>query len=474
MNIKPFNYKLSEVLSSNPEINLEMDEYNINVTSNYGEQISSKKLREYVSNQSPIKNSPIHLYFHIPLCSYICHFCNYVKKLLPANSKDFDSQLDFWCDYLIKESELNLRKSLWLKDIIVTSFYIGGGTASLLKQKHLSKIINHVKGNYNVSESCEFNLEGNPDNFQNEELSEALELGFNRFSVGVQSLQNEVNQFAGRKHDPIMSLNAIEKLNATKKPYNVDMMFGLPYQNKVSVLNDIQTLIEHDVPTITIYRLRNADRQKMGIGNTAIWNVEKINNKLKSDGLFPSLVETYEMREDVMNLLLEASYLPSPCGWWSKKNTYPNGNIPLVSKNKWQNYDSMIAYGPGAYGWLTFSPNNILQTHNTIDINGYAKIMVSENPEPFAFGRQLNYNESFCFKSRQLIEFNRFEKQFNINIQKDCLISDVFSELISKGFVEENRNGFLPTILGEAFHEEIISVFIHNRIGKFNTQICNR
>jgi len=480
MNNNAFNYNLSEVLASNPEINLEMDDYNINVTSNYGEEISAEKLRERFSFQNPAKNSSIHLYFHIPLCSYICHFCNYVKKLLPTNSKEFDSQLEFWCNALIKESELNLKNSLWLKDVTVTSFYIGGGTASLLKQKHLNKIVNHVKNNYNVSECCEFNLEGNPDNFQDEELFSALELGFNRFSVGVQSLQNEVNQFAGRKHDPIMSLKAIEKLNATQKPYNVDMMFGLPFQNKETVIADIQTLIEQNVPTITIYRLRNADRQKMGIGNTAVWNVEKVNNRLKNDGLFPSLAETYEMREAIMNILLEANYLPSPCGWWSKQDTYPNGNIPIVSKNKWQYYDSMVAYGPGAYGWLTFNRDTVIQTHNNIDINSYAKIINSENPEPFSFGRQLNYNESlasalgFCFKSRQLIEFNRFEEQYKINIQKDCLVSDVFDELIRKGFTEKTEYGYLPTILGEAFHEEIISVYIHNRIGNFKTQICNR
>ena len=480
MNTKTFNYKLSEILHSNPEINLDMDEYNINVTSNYGEKLTALALREKVSGNTPVIGSTIHLYFHLPLCSYICHFCNYVKKLAPTDPKKLEEQTNFWTDCLIKESELNLKKSKWIKDVSVQSFYIGGGTASLLTDKQLAKIITHVKDNYNITPDCEFNLEGNPDNFLHDELQSAVALGFNRFSVGIQSLQNEVNQFAGRKHNPEMSIQAIEKLNLTGMPYNADMMFGLPYQNTASVLNDIKILIDHGVPTITIYRLRNADRQKMGIGNMAVWNVDKVNQKLKETGAFPSLMETYEMREKMMKLLIDSDYSPSPCGWWSKTNTYPDGNIPQVSKNKWQNFDTMIAYGPGAYGWINTDPTQIIQTHNTTDINAYAKNMNSDTPEPFSYGRQLNFNQSlassigYCFKSRQPINFETFRQKFGIDIQSDCLVSDVFEELIHKDFVTKTENGYLPTILGEAFHEEIISIYIHNRIGNFSTKICNR
>jgi coproporphyrinogen III oxidase-like Fe-S oxidoreductase len=149
------------------------------------------------------------------------------------------------------------------------------------------------------------------------------------------------------------SLDAIGNLLATDCPFNVDMMFGLPYQTVETVRADLTTLVEMGVPTITIYRLRNADRAEMGIGNRAVWNIASVREKLIRDGMFPELEITYQMRQAAVEVLLEHEYHPSPCGWWSRPGTYADGNIPQTSKNKWEQYNTMLAFGPGAYGWLT-------------------------------------------------------------------------------------------------------------------------
>ena len=75
--------------------------------------------------------------------------------------------------------------------------------------------------------------------------------------------------------------------------------------------------------------------------------------------------------------LIAANYQPSPCGWWSLPGTYPDGNIPRVSRNKWQRFDTMLAFGPGAYGWLSGAGQSAIQTHNSSDINGYLHHMES-------------------------------------------------------------------------------------------------
>ena len=105
----------------------------------------------------------------------------------------------------------------------------------------------------------------------------------------MQSLQDEVLKFVGRGHDAKMCIEAIELLKATKKPFNVDYMFGMPYQEVENIAKDIQKLVDLQVPTITIYRLRNADRQSMGIGNQALWNNPRVKNKMHAQGLFPTL-----------------------------------------------------------------------------------------------------------------------------------------------------------------------------------------
>src|SRR5260370_41197841 len=120
----------------------------------------------------------------------------------------------------------------------------------------------------------------------------------------------------------------------------------------------------------------------MGIGNRSAWNIESVRNKLHRDGLFPDLLTTYRMRERMVGILLENDYRPSPCGWWSAPNTYLWDNIPRVSKNKWQDFDTMIGFGPGAYGWLTGNRDFVVQTHNAAEINQYVKVMESTEGLP--------------------------------------------------------------------------------------------
>lgn len=469
------------LLAHHPELCIDQDRYNINVTANFGAELdASTTLNQFINHDGGYR--PAHLYFHVPICSYVCHFCNYVKRLAPQGAQ-LDDALDEWTDLLIEESDRYLRVAPWLRSARIESLFLGGGTASLLKARHLERIMKHVQANYSLSHDCESTLEGNPDNFLGGEAAAAEELGFNRFSVGVQSLDSAVNAFAGRRHDRDMSLQAISKLRATGRPFNVDIMFGLPHQTARSTAEDVGTLIELGAPTITIYRLRNVERHKMGIGNQAAWNVEKVRRHLHEQHLFPSLQQTYAMREAIVNVLLSNHYKPSPCGWWSATGTYPDGNIPRVSRNKWQNYDTMVAFGPGAYGWLAGSRQDPVQTHNIADIARYVRHMRSESTVPLAFGRHLQGEQAvatalgFAFKANQPIEIDRFARVYGVNLMQDLPYAAIVRELIANGLMEpcEGKPGFLaPTSDGEALHEEIITTYIHDRIGNLQMPVCHR
>ncbi|AHI66435.1 coproporphyrinogen-III oxidase family protein [Burkholderia thailandensis] len=471
---------LGALLDRHPELQIERDDYNINVTANYGERLEPDALFERYK-QHPGQGKPAHLYYHFPLCEYICHFCNYVKQLASPTSRD--AQLDRWTDALIKESTLYAQQVPWITGALIESFYIGGGTAAVLTPAHLKRILDHVRSTFHVTPECELNIEGNPDNFCDIGKVRALsDIGFNRFSVGVQSFTPEVNQFTNRGHTPDMSRQAILNLRSTGLPFNVDMMFGLPHQTPETVSEDLRTLVELRVPTITIYRLRNADRQSMGIGNRAVWNVPKVRNRLVEQGLFPTLGATYEMRERAVEHLVRNGYQPSPCGWWSLPGTYRDGNIPRVSRNKWQRFDTMLAFGPGAYGWLAGANQSVIQTHNGSDISGYLHHMESSDTPPLAFGRLLTGNQAvgtalgFAYKSRQPIEIDRFKREYGVDLAEDEPFKTVFSELLTKGLIRstDNGNAFLPTLNGEALHEEIISVYLHERIGSFTAAVCNK
>jgi coproporphyrinogen III oxidase-like Fe-S oxidoreductase len=470
---------LLALLDSHPELRIEQDDYNINVASDFGRRLDNNEvLRRYADH--PGAGAAAHLYFHVPLCSYICKFCNYVKRRLPTGDRG-EEMLEQCTTWLMTESAAYLAKAPWVASARIESAYLGGGTASLLRPHQLELILNHVGSSYALSDDCEITLEGNPDNFTAQYVAAARTAGFNRFSVGVQSFSDEVTSYTGREHDSLMSIAAIDAIAATGSPFNVDLMFGLPRQTPQSVAQDIGTAIKHGAPTITIYRLRNADRQRMGIGNRAVWNLPSMRKRLHAEGAFPSLIETYAMRAAAVDVLLEHDYRPSPCGWWNAPGTYPDGNIPRVSRNKWQRYDTMIAYGPGAYGWLN-NGDSVLQTHNDSDIAAYGRRQSLGDARPVAFGRLLDGVQAvslalgFAFKANQPIELERFKSQFGVNLLGDEPYRSVFEELIAKGLIAElaGSSALHPTLEGEALHEEIITVYLHGRLGRLAEPVCRR
>ena len=464
---------LNGILLSNPELRIERDSYDFNVTTNFGEKIGAEETLERYS-QFQGQGKPAHLYFHIPLCSYICHYCNYVKTIYRGEN---ESLLDRWMEALISESQAYLNRASWLHGAKIESVYFGGGTAALMQEHHLAKFMQHIRQNYSLSENCEITLEGNPDNFQNDELEKAVKLGFNRFSIGVQSLDDRVTKFIGRKHDKASTLNAIEKLRRTGHPFNIDYIFGMPFQSVDSVLAEIQTFIELETPQITIYRLRNADRVKLGldIANRSSWNSEKTIKRFNEMAPFPSLEETYDMRAALMGLLLENNYHPSPASWWSRAGTYPDG-ITTVSRNKWQNMDTMIAFGPGAYGWLVEPNGDILQTHNTTDIPGHLNHMESGLGIPLSHGRSITGREAisvalgFAFKACKPMSVQKIKERFNVDILNDEPYREALFTLVDKGLLSFSPDDsiFIPTLAGEAFHEEIIDVYFQEWIGMLN------
>lgn len=469
------------MLARNPDLQIPQEEYNINVTANHGEQLDpNETLRRYVAHAGA--GRPAHLYFHVPLCAYICHFCNYVKKKAPRDSADFDASLDRWTAALVRESSWMLGAAPWLGEAQIESCYVGGGTGALLAPRHLHALMDHVRAHYQLSDDCEVSLEGNPDNFcDTRYIAEARAAGFNRFSVGVQSFDDRVTGFTNREHDVQMSRTAIANLAATGRPFNVDLMFGLPYQTPDSVTADLLEAVNAGVPTITIYRFRNAERHKMGIGNRSKWNILRVQRELHDAGLFPSLERTYEMRDRAVDVLLAHDYQASPCGWWSRPGTYPEGNIPRVSRNKWQRHDSMIAFGPGAYGWLR-TRDSVLQTHNVTDISAHLNAVESGTGPFLAHGRELEGMDAmamtlgFALKAGQPILVDRFADEFGVTLDRDPPFAEIFDELLARSLLRplDSARGWQPTLDGEALHEEIISVYFHRRLGGYAEPVCSR
>lgn len=469
---------IQEVINSNSDLKIEHNKYNINVIASKGDSISPEEVLKWFSDFRP-HNNEAHLYFHLPLCNYICKFCNYVKQRLSGNTSN-EKEVQLWVDAWKWEAEHYLKKFKWISKAKIDSLYFGGGTAALMSPNQVEEMLRFASNNYNLTSDLEISLEGNPDNFSEKSILEFQQAGINRFSVGVQSLDDRVLKYSGRGHTSEMAVNSIRQLAKTELPFNVDYMFGLPFQTASSVEVDIQRIIDLGAPTITIYRLRNSDRQEMGIGNRSAWNNVALQRKMEKESLFPTVEEVYAIRERIENTFKLNSYSPSPCGWWSRSGVYSNGNIPKVSKSKWENYNTMLAYGPGAYGWISdLSPFSI-QTHNVTDIHKY-KEMIESKILPLDHGKKIDGFKNlatrlgFALKANQPISLDKYRRIYGFDLMTHEATKNVLQGLLSKKLIEFiSPDIFRFSQEGETLHEEIISKMIHEHIGGFSGELCKR
>ena len=85
--------------------------------------------------------------------------------------------------------EINNRK-----DELKTTFkslYIGGGTPSVLNKSELEIILSALSHHVSLQSIEELTIEINPEDITQSKLEVYKELGFNRLSIGVQSLDDK-------------------------------------------------------------------------------------------------------------------------------------------------------------------------------------------------------------------------------------------------------------------------------------------
>ena len=175
------------------------------------------------------------LYLHIPFCKSKCVYCGFYSTV---NQKDVDKYVSF----LIKEMALRCHET---NDESIKTVYFGGGTPSLLQISQLQQIINNIKQHFSIEENAEMTIEANPEQLTAEYCKELKTIGFNRISIGIQSFQDEILRFLGRRH------TAQEALNAVNNAHNAGFDMGVLKK----CLHDYGILWRPQVPGLCTVRM---------------------------------------------------------------------------------------------------------------------------------------------------------------------------------------------------------------------------
>jgi oxygen-independent coproporphyrinogen-3 oxidase len=112
-----------------------------------------------------------------------------------------------------------------------TSVFFGGGTPTLLETSQLRRILDAVRNRFGIAPDAEVTIEANPETVDELKFAGLLDAGFNRVSIGVQSLVPRVLVGLGRTHSPERALDAIRAARAAGiEDVNADLIYGSPWE----------------------------------------------------------------------------------------------------------------------------------------------------------------------------------------------------------------------------------------------------
>jgi len=183
---------------------------------------------------------PISLYVHVPFCDTLCFYCG-CNKIATKNR----SLADGYLDYLEKEADM--ASALFDKDREVTQLHWGGGTPTFLTTEQTDRLMSILSSRWNLSTSDDrdFSIEIDPRSIDTKGIEHLASLGFNRFSLGVQDLNEKVQQAVNRVQPAELTESVIKACRDNgAKSINIDLIYGLPFQTSETFSKTLDQIIE--------------------------------------------------------------------------------------------------------------------------------------------------------------------------------------------------------------------------------------
>ncbi len=167
----------------------------------------------------------ISLYLHFPFCPRVCLFCG-------CNTSVCINQ-QMIVDY-INALKVDIRQMASRIDCSrpVTQIHWGGGTPNYLDPDLMQEVMDLLHSLFFISDNAEIAIECNPAYLDLASVDRYHNMGFNRFSLGVQDIHADVLFLVNRLPSamPLEELVPhIQKNNDSR--VNIDLMYGLPGQN---------------------------------------------------------------------------------------------------------------------------------------------------------------------------------------------------------------------------------------------------
>lgn len=240
----------------------------------------------------------LELYIHIPFCMKKCNYCDFLSA--PADEESQSAYMEG-----LKRELVFYGKRLRGKRI--SSIYIGGGTPSWIQQSYIRELMETVNASFFIEEDAEITIECNPGTLTGSKLQCYKDLGINRLSIGLQSVDDEELKLLGRVHTYGKFLRNYELAREYGfENINIDLMDSLPGHTVEKFYQTLMQVIRLKPEHISCYSLIIEkgtpfyDRYK--------FDVVKLHAGMQTEEL-PMEDTSYQIGKMTQDLLAEHGYL---------------------------------------------------------------------------------------------------------------------------------------------------------------------
>lgn len=211
-------------------------------TSDFGAVEHEARLDELAATRDPLA-----LYVHLPFCESRCSFC--ACHVVVTSNESLTSR---YVDAVV--SEIDTVAAILGDGHRFAQLHWGGGTPTYHDPEVLTRIHRAILRHFEPAPGAEVAIEVDPRVTTSEHLEVLAGLGFNRLSVGVQDVDDQVQELIGRHQ----TREQTERLVTDARGHgfssiNLDLVYGLPGQSVDSFERTLDAVLQIRPERLAVY-----------------------------------------------------------------------------------------------------------------------------------------------------------------------------------------------------------------------------
>ena len=336
-----------------------------------------------LSNEDAIPR-PLSLYLHIPFCNTVCYYCACNKVVTKDRGKAEP--------YLQRlYNEISMQARLFDQDRHVMQLHLGGGTPTFISDAQMTTLMHQLRRHFRLSDddSAEYSIEIDPREVSDTTIGVLRELGFNRISLGVQDVNDAVQQAVNRRQSIALTESVIQTIRDHQyHSISLDLMYGLPLQTPDSFNQTLDRVIQWQPDRISVFNYAHMP------------HLFKPQRRISQTDL-PTAKEKLAILHNTVTRLLEAGYVYIGMDHFAR----PNDELAIAQQQgtlsrNFQGYSTHAECDLIAMGITAIGKVGDTYSQNVRRLDEYSEL-IDKHQLPVMRGYQLSIDD-LC--RRQLIE----------------------------------------------------------------------